>query len=378
MMKSLKAIFSIIITLLFVASCGKSDSVNTGEEYTLSGVISQDSASVDADLLLIIDKHSELVQESLPVLKGKFAYKGHTTSGDELFIIDTKGRSVSVFAVGGAQIEVNIDQNGVATFAGQDSINQQIAEISMMVDSLDEPKRKEYVDSICTKFKGSIVSGLVIRNKMHMLNDSVLWRQCFGRIEEAVRPQWLVDAIEEQFDRPGLRLKKNWRLNPLPTFGTDNDTISYDFSESRVNSMYMYFWADYSQVSVDSLQMLDLLSREYGLYEYQATYDVKGKYPKRLDIMTICLHAADSAAWLKTIADLPGTHILLNEGMNNSAMLAWHINKVPYNIIIDRFSNVQDSYRWGKDLRDVLERMPNNFSVQRNDSKNNNRRTPRH
>lgn len=377
MMKSLKAIFSIIITLLFVASCGKSDGVNAEKEYTLSGVISQDSASIDADILLIVDKHSELIQETLPVTNGKFEYTGQTNSGDELFIIDNKGRSVSLFAVGGAQIELSIDKDGVPTFSGQDSINQYITEISLAVDTLKEANRKEYFDSVCTKFKGSIISGLLIRNKMHVVNDSVLMRQCFGRIEEAVKPQWLVDAIEDQFDRSGRRLKKNWRLNPLPTFATDIDSISYDFNESRVNSMYLYFWADYSQVSVDSLQMLDQISKQYGLYQYEEKYDVEGKYPKRIDIMTFCLHA-DSAFWRKTIEGLPGTHILLNDGMNNSAMLAWRINKVPFNLIIDRYSNVQDSYRWGKDLRDALEKMPNNLSGRRHDSKNNKRRTTRH
>ena len=49
-----------------------------------------------------------------------------------------------------------------------------------------------------------------------------------------------------------------------------------------------------------------------------------------------------------------------------------------YNIIIDRFSNVQDSYLWGKDLRDALEKTPSNFSVKPNGSKNSVSRTARH
>ena len=104
----------------------------------------------------------------------------------------------------------------------------------------------------------------------------------------------------------------------------------------------------------------------------------KKRRPKRVDIMTVCLHAADSAAWKKAIDKLPGYHVLLQSGFSDPTMKSWKITTVPYNIITDRFSNIQDSYLWGKDLRDALEKTPSNFSVKLNGSKNSVSRTARH
>lgn len=380
-MKTFKAILYIIITLLVVASCSKSNSrEESGDVYTISGSISQDSATADADLRLFVDKHSHLVEEVLPVLKGRFAYKGTTSGTDELFLIDTKGHIVNFFATAGSQIDLTIDNDGHAIFGGSDSTNLIYSQLVAEFEDCSEAERRAYLDSVCQKYNNSIAPALLIRDRMQLLNDSVHLRQCLGRIASDVKPAWLVNSLEQRFDNPGIQLKKNSRLFPLPKFRTNIDTVFINFNETRLNSLYVYFWADYSQESVDSLSMLVPLAKYYGLHDYLDEYVKREsiRRPKRVDMLTVCLHAADSAAWLKAIDGLPGSHVLLQSGFSNSTLKSWKITKVPYNMIIDRFSNIQDSYLWGQDLRDAFDRTPSNFSVTLNGRKNNISRAARH
>ena len=380
-MKTIKALFLLIISLYSVASCSKSDSEgNARDAYNVAGSIFQDSASADADLRLFVDKHGRFEEVTLPVLKGRFAYKGSTSGIDELFLVDDKGNVVSFFAKAGSEIDMTIDSLGQAVFGGKDSLNMMYYQLVAQFEECDDSQRGDFLDSVCYTYRTSIVPALLIRDRMQLLNDSVRLRQCLGRITNEGKPQWLVNSLEQRFDNGGQKMKRSLRLNPLPKFGTDNDTVFVDFSETRTNSMYIYFWADYSQESVDSLKMLVPMAKYYGLHNYLDEYVKKEKTrrPKRVDIMTVCLHAADSAEWKKAIDQLPGYHVLLQSGFSDPAMKSWKITTVPYNIIIDRFSNVQDSYLWGKDLRNALEKTPSNFSVKLNGSKNSVSRTARH
>lgn len=379
----LRTAISIVASLLVLVSCSKKSGEEAGEAYTISGTISRDSTSADESLRLFIDKHSRLVQEELPLLNGHFAYKGKTGSLDELYLVDDHGLSVRFFATPGADIELSIDSLGEATFSGSDSTNIIYRQLVDEFAACREIEKRAYLDSVCQLYSTSMVPALVIRDHMALLADSVHLRKCLGRISDDVKPAWLTNALEQSFDNPGLRLKKNLRLSPLPKFkvGLAIDSLVYDFNESRPDGMYLYFWADYSQESVDSLQMLDALADQYGLhermYDFIKRHAKDDRRPKRITLFTVCLHAADSAAWHSRIDSLPGYHVLLQEGFSNSALKSWHITRVPYNVIIDRFSNVQDSYRWGKELRDALDRMPNNFSAPRYGSKDDIRRTPR-
>ena len=366
-MKMIKAILSIIITLLIVASCSKRNSgEEVGEEYTVFGTVSQDSTLSGTDLKVFIDKHGRFVEEDLPLLKGKFVYKGKTAGTDEVYIVDAKGRTVSLYVSGGVEVELCIDTLHKATFIGTDTLNVILDSLSCAFDSLNMPRRRELLKAVCTDYNNTLIPALLIRDKIHVFEDSLYLRQCLGGLTEASKPEWLMSNIDDVFKRPGLRLKRNSRLSPLPTFGTEIDSLPFNFRDARPNSAYLYFWAEFSKESVDSLQMLVPMAKYYGLHEYYATWKSKDKTkrPKRIDIMTICLNAKDSASWREHIDGLPGIHILLQEGFSNHAIIGWKVSKVPYNIIIDRFSNVQDSYKWGKDLRDALEKQPNNFSYQ--------------
>lgn len=380
-MKTLTTLIILIISLFSVASCSNSNSeVEDSDSYSVAGQIASDSASVDTDLKLFIDKHGSLVEETLPVLKGKFAYKGKTEAVDELFLIDDKGRAIKFFAHAGSHIELNIDQSGSPSFGNRDSLNLLYHQLVSEFEACSQSNRSQYLDSVCQLYRHSLAPALLIRDRMQLLNDSVHLRQCLGRISEAAKPSWLSDDLEERFDKSGLRLVKNSRLAPLSKFRTDIDTLFVNFNETRQNAMYVYFWADYNQPSVDSLQMLTPLARYYGLHEYLDEYvkTEKSRRPKRVDILTICLHAADSATWRKSIEGLPGRHVLLQSGFSHSTIKSWKVTTVPYNIIVDRFSNVLDSYLWGQDLREAIDKTPSNFSVTLNGSKNNNRRITRH
>lgn len=372
-MRYLLSVISIIITLLSLFGCSKSDKTQAApeEEYTIYGTIRQDSATAGSDLKLFIDKHSALYQDELPVLSGKFVYKSSTNDLDEVYIVDCKGRTVRVFATGGVQIEVNIDSLGTATFAGSDSLNQAFHTACHNIDSLDDTqalkkdKIKAYLDSLSKRYGNTALPALIVREKMLAINDSIYLRQYLGRLSDQSKPSWLEKSLEQQFDDRGLYLKRNVRLPYLPKFRTSVDSITFDMKETRQNACLLYFWADYDSTSIDSLQMLQPLAMQYGLHEYAETYKSPdgNRRPKRVDIFTFCLHAGDSASWLKRVSDLPGTHILLQDGFANPAIKAWNISRMPYNLIIDRYGNVQDSYRWGAELREVMDRQPNNYSI---------------
>lgn len=374
---SVKNILAIIITLLFVAGCnGSFKSGPKAGDYNISGSISVDSAYYDEDIHLFIDKHDSIVHVMLPVLHGNFAYKGRTSDLDELFIVSGHGQTANFFAAAGSQIKITIDKEGRTTFAEEDELNRSIQEVIDRFDTITTLTKGQYLDTICKNYSNSVIAGILLRDRMQMVEDSMYLRQCLGRLSDEAKPEWVLKAIEQQFDAPPVKLRKNKRLAPLSTFKTAVDSVEFDVSASRQNAMYLYFWADYNPLSVDSLQMLKPLAEHFGLHEYFDTFSEKGRRPKRIDMLTICLHAADSASWLQSIKGLPGTHVLLQDGFSNKTMLGWKINKVPYNIIIDRFSNVQDSYVWGTELQTVFERMPSNYSTP-NGSKNNLSRTSR-
>ncbi|MCF0180259.1 MAG: hypothetical protein HUJ97_08480 [Bacteroidales bacterium] len=391
-MRFFVSITSIIITLIFVTCCSKTNNDNKeidGEEYTIFGTVYRDSIAANSDMKVFIDKHTGFFEEDLPVLNGKFIYKNNTNDVDEIFLVDHKGQFTKIYATGGAQIEVNIDSLGIPSFVGPDSLNLALLGIYDMIDSIRNNDNllntikndsiKSYMNRLSERYASSVIPALVVREKMTTINDSIFLRQYLGSLSEKSKPVWLVNSIEQQFDNKGLFLKKSVRLSPLPKFRTETDTTYIDMKETRENSAYLYFWADYDSTSVDSLKMLEPMAKYYGLHQYFSTFKSKDGItrPKRIDIITICLHAKDSASWKGQIKDLPGSHILLQDGFANPTMKSWNVNRLPYNIIIDRFSNIQDSYQWGKKLRDVLEKMPNNFSFQTNGSNSNNRRPSR-
>lgn len=372
-MKQVRLILSLIIIFAFVASCSKNDSEGIAESYSLVG-----SSTIDSVLYLYIDKHGTLEHHKLVVNAGKFEFHGKTTDVDELMLLDNRGWSTAVFATKGARIELSIDSAHCVTILG-DSLNVRFAEIVARLDTLGGNDLKCDLDSICLQYRHTLLSSLVLRERLSLVSDSVFLRQCMGRLGAEAKPAWMVNAIERLFDSQGDHLKRNVRLNPLPVWRTASDSI-FDFSESRMNATYIYFWAEHSQLSLDSMKNIVPLAIKYGMHEYFDTWKSldKSRKPKRVDVLTVCLNAKDSASWLKQIDGLPGEHILLQDGLSNPVLKSWRINKIPYNIIIDRFSNIQDSYRWGKDLQDAIEKMPNNFSVQKNGSNNHNSSTSRH
>lgn len=379
-MRYLSIIISVIITLQIVASCSSNSESESsrGEEYTIFGMVWQDSLSKGSDMKVLVDKHGSFYEEDLPVLSGRFIFKNATYDADEVYLVDNLGRSVKVYAIGGAQIEVNIDSLYHASFIGPDSLNIQLRQAASVLDSLrnlpyvKEDSIKAFVNRVGEKYAGTLVPSLLVQERMRVINDSIFVRQFMGSLSDKSKPNWLVDNIELQFDNKGMRTKKNVRLSPLPKFATNVDTVIFDMKESRMNSNFLYFWAEYDSTSVDSLKMLEQIAKQFGMHQYADTYKSKGPNdrPKRIDINTICMYAKDSASWHKLIDKLPGTHILLQDGFANPVLKSWNVNRLPYNIIIDRFSNLQECYLWGKELREVLEKQPNNFSVKINNGSN--------
>lgn len=215
-MRYLSIIISIIITLQIVASCSSNSESESsrGEEYTIFGTVWQDSLSKGSDMKVLVDKHGSFYEEDLPVLSGRFIFKNATSDADEVYLVDNLGRSVKVYALGGAQIEVNIDSLYHASFIGPDSLNIQLRQAASVLDSLrnlpyvKEDSVKAFVNRIGEQYSGTLVPSLLVQERMRVINDSIFVRQFMGSLSDKSKPNWLVDNIELQFDNKGMRTKK--------------------------------------------------------------------------------------------------------------------------------------------------------------------------
>jgi hypothetical protein len=96
-------------------------------------------------------------------------------------------------------------------------------------------------------------------------------------------------------------LKRNYKFS-------DAKGERFNFSSLNRGNLLVYFWADYDAPSVAAMRRL------------------KSKDPK-IQVLTFCLHAADSAAWRKAIASVEGRHVWLSDGMNHPMMRAWGITR---------------------------------------------------
>ncbi len=340
--------FCLCAVILLAACSDRGSRESEGEPYTLSGVLWQDSTAVDTLVSLAIDRHDECITGAgdtlpaietlaLPVVQGRFSYTGVAYNGaDELFFDDGRGHVARLYGTPGAELSVEVLQSG---------------EVSVVQRDTSELRR-----------------ALVLRDSIPFL-DSLAVRRALGNLPESAKPGWLLDAIDLQLDQKSCAMGKGFRLPR--TSVTLPDTTFY-FRDSRRSSLLILFWADYDSASVDSLRILSRIARDFGLYRYadvktfeRETSPTRSQKIHMIELMSVCLHAADSASWQSEVKDLPGMHVWLHGAFSHPLLTACQVDSLPFLLLADRFGNYQADNVWGAELYKSLERTPLNTVLNR-------------
>ncbi len=345
-MKSILLFLSGLLTSLFLLSCSETNRrVAEGVPYTLTGTLWQDSATIDSLVTLIVDRHEfsfsaegdslPVFEElTLPVVGGHFSYKGKSpVDVDELYLYDQYGHVVRLYGTSGANLEVEVLKDG--------SIRQS------PVDTTD------------------VLRTVMLRDSIPLMNDSLRVRRILGGLPESAKPDWLMSSINTILDQLSTHVSKSTRLPRITLQLTD--TV-YPLLSNRQEYLLLYFWSEDVASSVDSLQTFTSIARDYGLYSFANTF-VKEKSKtrrakaRRVELLSVCMQASDSASWQAKIQDIPGKHTLLKGGYAHPLATVCQIHRLPCLILVDRFGNYQTKDVWGMELYKWLDKAPLNSDI---------------
>ena len=81
-----------------------------------------------------------------------------------------------------------------ATFdpSSGDSINPWLQQQMAHFRTLLGPARKDAIDSLCHRYPHDIRCGLLLRDQIEMLKDSIFVRRCLGGLADDAKPDWLM------------------------------------------------------------------------------------------------------------------------------------------------------------------------------------------
>lgn len=232
------------------------------------------------------------------------------------------------------------------TFASTptDSVNPWLQAMDKRLDVKNEHLRHVVMDSVVALPDSSLRTTLLLRDHLMQLQDSVYVRRLLGGLASSAKPEWLMQSIEQLFNEKSREKTYIRRLTPA-VLEMLNDSVPFKLADSRSDYLLFYFWADYSEASVDSLKALSkLLKKDYG--------------EKRLQLATCCLHASDSAWWRQQLADVDGLHTWMPGGFSDPRIVSWGVRGVPSLILVDMYNNLNQRNVWGTSLRKALDRLP--------------------
>lgn len=343
--------------------------------FQLRGSLWQDEQHQDSSLVLFINRYESIERVEVPVVKGVFAYQDESGAPlTEITCVDQRQHTVYIYALPGADIELHLDSAGGVSWIETDSLNSWLGWQHAKVAGMKYQERVSYVDSLCRTHRDELRTALLLCDEMETLNDSIAVRRCLGSLQPEVKPAWLMKRFDEQFDLLSAQSSRVSRL-PREVLPLLSDTV-YGLLDTRQESLVLLFWADYDSASVDSLQLLRRIARDYGLYEFAEGF-AKEKSPTRsekahkVELLSVCMHAADSAAWRRMVDSIPGKHTWLQGGFAHMLPIACQVKELPHLVQADRFGNVQSSNKWGKPLYEWLNRTPVNTAVAHTDGKSN-------
>lgn len=334
--------------LITLWSCSDSQRrVSQGASYTLTGTLWQDSTMVDSVVTLIVDRHevsytkqgdtlpaSEIIL--LPVVEGCFSYQGaEPYDVDELCLYDQHNHVVRLYGTSGARLNVSILQND---------------------DVVVQASQQDTTDMLRL---------VLLRDSIPYITDSLYIRRAMGGLPQSAKPEWLMRSINLMLDQQYLLKVPSSRL---PRVDIQTPDTLYPLLGNRSESLMMLLWSMEDSASVDSLQLLNYIAKNFGLYQYgkdfkQDKSPTRRRLAYRITLMSLCLYAPDSTAWKSKVKNLPGYHAILPGGYSHPLLTAYRIKNCPAVIVADRFGNYQTSNVWGEELYKYLEKSPQNSEI---------------
>ena len=361
-----------------MSSCSSPEGrIATGEPYVLTGTLWQDSLTVDSCVTILIDRHTECLTGegdtlaafeavTVPVVRGAFSYQGKVPYDvDELTLIDQHEHVARFYAASGSRIDIRIVEGGGVEYSASDTLNHWLSVMNSMLGAIDADARKQEVDSVCRLFPADVRSTLMLREAMPMIGDSVFVRRALGRLQEAAKPEWLMEDVNYRFDYLSHSKDKNFRL---PKYEVQLPDTTYSLQATRAESLVLLFWAECDSASVDSLRVFRQIARDYGLYDNADTFaneksPTRSKHARRIELMSVCLGASDSASWLAAVDGIPGKHVWAKDGFANLIAVTCMVGRLPAIYCFDRYSNYQCDDKWGTSMYDYLNRANINSQV---------------
>ncbi len=352
-MKKTFLLYNIIFFLILsaVSACNKSEhNEEEGGTYLVSGCVVCDSTMALDSLMLYVDNHNSLRIDTI-VLDDtlRFTRQYHTKGLDELVLCCDSGELCRFYATEGMMVDFLLDVSKDEVRAKfeaseNDTINAWLQQMSKNFDSWSEFQRKDKLDALIADKDTTMRTTLLLRDHVMEFNDSVYVRRFLGGQAVSAKPKWLIQSIEHLLDEKSLTKNRSRRL-PAATFEMKDDSVLFNMADSRSDYLLIYFWADYSEESVDSLKVLAKL--------------IADKYEdKRLNFMTCCLHTPDSAWWAQQVLKQPGKHTWVKGGMSDPRLKDWGIRQTPSVVLLDMYNNQQQRDVWGETLRKALDRLP--------------------
>ena len=350
-------LFCVAVICSFGACSGNNDGNDGGRSYLIKGSVTLDSTFVaNNQLVLYTDNHRILQQDTLRLTsEGTFEFEGSTNSVDELYLCDERGELCRFYASGDMVVDLSLtmgEQGARVKYLSQstDTINGWLQEQKTLFEGQSTSICHLLMDSLIRNHPNDLRVTLLLRDQMTLLEDSLYIRQSLGSLSDEAKPEWMKKSIDNTLKEMGSG-RKVFSHRLLGAAFELSDTI-IDLSTSRPDYMLVYFWADYSQPSVDSLRTLAKL--------LETDYD-----NKRVSFLSCCLHAQDSASWRLRSNFLPGNHTWVQGGFSDPRMRAWNIQEVPSIILMDMYCNQQQRDVWGAELRKALDRIPNRIGYQK-------------
>lgn len=316
-----------LLFLLLLPSCRPADDDDDAGHYTLTGTVEADTLTPVTTLRILTDGHGSSRVDTLLVSQGKFQLDGHARGLNELYLCCDEGELARFYAGPGMSLHLTLtahEGQRTVAFDPADTLNAWLHDQCEALVELTPATAKARLDTLCRQQPSAIRSTLLLRDVLTHINDSIYVRRTLGTLTSEAKPEWLLTSFQHLLDGQ-YDGQVNRRRLARPVFQLA-DSTSFDVNANRSDYLLVCCWADYAPASLDSLKAV-------------ARRVANDYTDRRVQLLTLCLHAADSAAWLRHVEGLEGMHALVPGGFADKRMADWHVERVPQLLLFDMYTN---------------------------------------